>query len=335
MDVITTAIIDALGALNKDTINDSYNNLKVTLKQKFGSSSDVITAMEGLERKPYSKGRQATLQEEVETAQINEDFEIVQLAQDLLDQLQDQSELNPVPILSANATSANNTLRIMQQIKSSGILLIIPLIIIASGGYIIFRNVQANADKRLVQDCETQEYCSGRIKALERLVQGEKSLKSYNLEHANLESSNLEGANLEGANLEEASLESANLNGASLYRSNLSRANFNSAQVSNVDFNNSNLKSADFNGADFNSSFLNNANLDRAILSRAENLTFSQLKSACNWEKAFYKVDWNQEDSQWIVDEIANKEYIEKIKQDQSSDPEKRVDCLLWDKKSS
>ena len=333
MDVITTAIIDALGALNKNAINESYNNLKVTLKEKFGSSSDVIGAMEGLERKPYSKGRQATLQEEIETAQINEDFEVVQLAQNLLNQLQEQSELNPLPKLSDNVSSRSDMPQINQQINFSGILLLIPLIIIASAGYIIFRNLHVNADKRLIQDCETQKYCFGRIEALERLVQGEKSLKSSNLKHANLESSNLEGADLENASLENASLESANLNGASLYKSNLSKANLNSARVSNVDFNNANLKSTDFNGADFNSSYLNNANLDRAILSRVENLTFSQLKSACNWEKAFYKVDWNQEDSNWIVDEIANRKYIKKIKQDQTSDPENSADCLIWNKK--
>lgn len=90
MDIITTAIIAALAALSKDAIYDSYNALKSTLKKKFGSESDVADAVERLEKKPDSKGRQATLQEEIENAKVNHDAEIVQLAKDLLDKLQDQ-----------------------------------------------------------------------------------------------------------------------------------------------------------------------------------------------------------------------------------------------------
>jgi hypothetical protein len=90
MDVITTAIIAALAALSKDAIADSYNALKSALKNKFGSNSDVVDAVEGLEKKPDSKGRQATLQEEIENAKANDDAQIVQLAQDLLKKLKDE-----------------------------------------------------------------------------------------------------------------------------------------------------------------------------------------------------------------------------------------------------
>ncbi|MEO0928826.1 MAG: hypothetical protein AAFY63_23565, partial [Cyanobacteria bacterium J06643_13] len=76
MDIITTAIIAALAGLSKDAINDSYKALKSALKQKFGSKSDVVDAVEGLEKKPDSKGRQTTLQEEIESSQVNEDSEI-------------------------------------------------------------------------------------------------------------------------------------------------------------------------------------------------------------------------------------------------------------------
>lgn len=92
MDIITSAIIAALAALSKDAINDSYKELKSALKKKFGSESDVVDAVEGLEKKPDSKGRQATLQEEIEHTKVNEDSEIVQLAQDLLNKLQDQPQ---------------------------------------------------------------------------------------------------------------------------------------------------------------------------------------------------------------------------------------------------
>ena len=90
MDIITTAIIAALAGLSKDAVNDSYKALKSALKKKFGSDSDVVDAVEGLEKKPDSKGRRATLQEEIENSKVNEDSEIVQLAQDLLNQLQEQ-----------------------------------------------------------------------------------------------------------------------------------------------------------------------------------------------------------------------------------------------------
>lgn len=90
MDVITTAIIAALAALSKDAIQDSYNSLKSALKKKFGSESEVVDAVEGLEKKPDSKGRQATLQEEIENAKVNDDAQIVQLAQDLLNKLKDE-----------------------------------------------------------------------------------------------------------------------------------------------------------------------------------------------------------------------------------------------------
>ena len=90
MDVITTAIIAALAAVSTDIIKDSYNALKSALKRKFGSESDVVEAVEGLEKKPTSKGRQALLQEEIENAKVNDDAEIVQLAQDLLDKLENE-----------------------------------------------------------------------------------------------------------------------------------------------------------------------------------------------------------------------------------------------------
>lgn len=90
MDPITTAIVAALASLSKDVIKDSYKALKSALKQKFGSESDLIAAVENLEKKPNSEGRKATLQEEVDNAKVNDDPELLQLAQDLLDKLKKQ-----------------------------------------------------------------------------------------------------------------------------------------------------------------------------------------------------------------------------------------------------
>ncbi len=90
MDPITTAIVAALADLSKDAIKDGYNALKAALKKKFGSESDLVDAVDKLEKKPDSEGRKATLQEEVEIAKVNDDSEISLLAQDLVDKIKDQ-----------------------------------------------------------------------------------------------------------------------------------------------------------------------------------------------------------------------------------------------------
>ncbi len=90
MDLITTAILAALADLSKDAIKDGYNALKAALKKKFGSKSDLVDAVDKLEKKPDSEGRKATLQEEVEIAKVNDDPNIIRLAQDLLDKIKEQ-----------------------------------------------------------------------------------------------------------------------------------------------------------------------------------------------------------------------------------------------------
>lgn len=90
MDPITTAIVAALAGLSKDAIKDSYEVLKSALKQKFGSQSDLVDAVDKLEKKPDSEGRKATLLEEVETAKANDDSDLLRLAQDILDKIKEQ-----------------------------------------------------------------------------------------------------------------------------------------------------------------------------------------------------------------------------------------------------
>ena len=90
MDPITTAIMAALANLSKDAIKDGYNALKAAFKKKFGSESDLVDAVEKLEKKPDSEGRKATVQEEIEAAKVNDDPDIIRLAQDLLDKIKEQ-----------------------------------------------------------------------------------------------------------------------------------------------------------------------------------------------------------------------------------------------------
>jgi beta-phosphoglucomutase-like phosphatase (HAD superfamily) len=91
MDPITTAFVTALAVpVSKDIITDGYKALKAALKKKFGEGSDVVDAVEKLEKKPDSEARKAAVQEEVATAKVSDDPEIVKLAQDLLSQLKEQ-----------------------------------------------------------------------------------------------------------------------------------------------------------------------------------------------------------------------------------------------------
>ena len=92
MDPITLSIVGTLASnlLTEKNIKNGYNALKNALKKKFGDESDLVDAVDKLEKKPDSEGRKATLQEELEIAKLNDDPEILKLAQDLLDKIQEQ-----------------------------------------------------------------------------------------------------------------------------------------------------------------------------------------------------------------------------------------------------
>jgi hypothetical protein len=91
MDPITTAIATVvLTDLGKNVIKDSYKALKDALTKKFGTESDLVDAVDKLEKKPDSESRKATVQEEVSLAKANDDLELLKLAQDLLDKIKAQ-----------------------------------------------------------------------------------------------------------------------------------------------------------------------------------------------------------------------------------------------------
>ncbi len=90
MDPITTAIVAALANLSKDAVKDCYGCLKGTLKKKFGETSDLAEAVDKLEKKPDSEARKGMLQEEIETAKVNDDPELLSLAQELIEKIKEQ-----------------------------------------------------------------------------------------------------------------------------------------------------------------------------------------------------------------------------------------------------
>ena len=85
MDQITAAVLAALGKLAEPAVKDAYEALKAFLVRKFGKPAEVVKAVEGLEAKPDSAGRQATLAEEVAAAGAARDAELLKLAQALLE----------------------------------------------------------------------------------------------------------------------------------------------------------------------------------------------------------------------------------------------------------
>ncbi|MDJ0678697.1 MAG: pentapeptide repeat-containing protein [Xenococcaceae cyanobacterium MO_167.B52] len=262
--------------------------------------------------------------------------------------------------LTAKFAAQNSKYQKRETIKSLVLFSVISLIGTAMVGYFIVRELWWNEDKILIQNCKGKEYCQGRIEALARLVKARKSLKSYNLSGANLIDANLSDANLSDANLNFVALNFANLNranlsgatlfGATLNRADLDRANLSDANLNRADLDHANLSEANLNGADLdhatlfdanlNGATLNGANLNRvnlnfanlnfANLIEAKNLTPSQIKLACYWEKAFYKGSWDNENGEWVVDQKANQEYIEELKKDQSSNPKEAAYCIHW-----
>jgi hypothetical protein len=77
MDPVSTAIITVLNTSISDVVRDAYNALKRVLQKKFGKDSDMVDAVENLEKKPKSTGRQETLREEIESAKADQDEDIL------------------------------------------------------------------------------------------------------------------------------------------------------------------------------------------------------------------------------------------------------------------
>lgn len=103
MDLITTAIITALNHNAPDQmagesmkpITEAYQALRVALRVKFGAESQLMVALENLEVKPDSFGRQEVLKEEISATQANQDSEVQAAARTLLDRLDTNALARP------------------------------------------------------------------------------------------------------------------------------------------------------------------------------------------------------------------------------------------------
>lgn len=93
MEPVTMAIVAALSAgaasgatdVAKKALVDAYEGLKAMIKKKFGSNSDAADALDKLQAKPESVGRQTTLAEELNTVNAAADQELLRAAHSLLE----------------------------------------------------------------------------------------------------------------------------------------------------------------------------------------------------------------------------------------------------------
>lgn len=119
MDSISTAIVAALSAgaisgltdTTKAAISDAYNKLKTAIQKRFGQEHALVKAVEAVEARPTSAGRQTTLVEEVKDAGANRDAELITLAE-LISQLlkeyaKDNTAVQQIITGNYNATSVH------------------------------------------------------------------------------------------------------------------------------------------------------------------------------------------------------------------------------------
>jgi hypothetical protein len=93
LSVIVGALTAGAAAAGKDVVTqavkDAYGALKQMVVTRFGTKADVANAMQQVEQKPDSEGRQAVLKEELKSAGAHEDPDVAKQAQTLLALLKD------------------------------------------------------------------------------------------------------------------------------------------------------------------------------------------------------------------------------------------------------
>jgi hypothetical protein len=91
--MIVTAVaagaVVAARDVTAQVVKDGYTGFKALIVRKFGDKPDVLDAVEEVEKKPDSKGRQETLKEELAAAGAGRDADLVRQAQALLDLLKE------------------------------------------------------------------------------------------------------------------------------------------------------------------------------------------------------------------------------------------------------
>jgi len=102
MDPITLAIVAGIAAglapgvaagtkkVSEQVIVDAYTGLTDLIKRKFADNSKIVQAIDTVEEEPEFEPNKLALQERIKAAKANEDPELVAVAQDLLDKLNEK-----------------------------------------------------------------------------------------------------------------------------------------------------------------------------------------------------------------------------------------------------
>jgi hypothetical protein len=93
-------------------VKESYNKLKELIQRKFGDKGDTLSAVEQVEKKPESSGRQQVLMEELADAGAGQDAQVLQAAQDLLALLQPDSSQQAVADRGAAAATGRGAAQV-------------------------------------------------------------------------------------------------------------------------------------------------------------------------------------------------------------------------------
>ena len=181
-------------------------------------------------------------------------------------------------------------------------------------------------------------------------------LNNVNFNNTRLTGVNFSQATLTNVDFTEALLSCADFGAGFFTNFNCSSFHLSSFHLTN----NINFKNIRLNGANFPYTMLRNVNFTEASLSDAHlradfdadsnntvidegvdfnhailidtNLTPEQIKSACNWENAYYKGSMEKEvdnkDNQENQENQENQDYIDMLKKDKKSDPEKTNSCI-------
>lgn len=95
--LIAAAVAGAAGGLttvSKTALIDAYTTLKAAIEKRLGQEHAVVKAVEAVESKPSSAGRQSTLVEEVTDAGLEHDPELLALAEHLRQLLKEHAQGN-------------------------------------------------------------------------------------------------------------------------------------------------------------------------------------------------------------------------------------------------
>lgn len=144
--------------------------------------------------------------------------------------------------------------------------------------------------------------------------------KDAYLDEVNFQNAYLKGADFEEAHSARSNFQNANLEWTIFRDAYLGEAKLRDANLEQAELQNAVLKRADFKNANLKQANLHNANLDRA-----KNLTARQIKSACFWEQAIYYE--TREGLEYVPKEPENKQFIDKLKADSTTDPPEEYSC--------